>query len=83
MSRSRKYKKANGSVLGGHEVISDEVGYKPRVMPFGKYKGQKIKSLPIDYCEWLVASMSTSPSQSKSLLYQVILARVLDQKNGI
>lgn len=31
--------------------------FKDTRMPFGKYKGQSLKSLPIEYLEWLIMNV--------------------------
>lgn len=43
----------------------------PMKMPFGKYKGEPVEDLPIDYIEWCLENVNLRPELQKEMEAQV------------
>ena len=48
-------------------------------MPFGKYKGMEIATLPVDYLQWLVQNFE--PGEIRDLARQVLESPVIRQED--
>jgi len=47
----------------------------PMTMPFGKYKGEPIEDLPVDYIEWCLGECDLRPALQAEMEAQLALKR--------